>query len=190
MKRLALPLLIFSLSFAPSVSASPYTLQYGGRLVSNTGRPLNGPVALTVNFFNASTGNTLLATQAFASVALQDGLFNLSIDLSPASFETVFASSEVWIEVVDITNGKIYPRQKFGAVPFAFKVPTDGLTLGYDATGKMRVQGIGPAALPSGNPSDGQILKWKDGTGWEWGPDNAALRLRCSVTKLRRLLFE
>ena len=172
MRGLFLPLLIISLGFAASLSASPYSLQYGGRLVSNAGRPVKGPLGLTVNFYNAASGNTVLATQSFASVAVQDGLFNVSIDLSPASFETVFSSSDVWVEVVDTTNGKIYPRQKFGAVPFAFKVPTDGLTLGYDATGKMRVQGLGPAALPAGNPSDGQILKWKSGTGWEWGADN------------------
>ena len=100
------------------------------------------------------------------------GVFNLTISLPPASFEAVFSSSEVWIEVTDSTSGKIYPRQRFGAVPFAFKVPTDGTTLGYDASGQMQVKGLGPGALPSGTPGDGQVLKWRNGTGWEWGADN------------------
>ena len=172
MKVLIRSLLILGFTLGTPAWANPYTLQYGGRLSSSTGQPLAGPVALVVNFFNSSSSNTVLASQTFANVALQDGVFNLTITLPPASFESVFSDSDVWIEVTDSSSGKIYPRQRFGAVPFAFKVPTDGLTLGYDASGQMQVKGIGPGALPTGTPSDGQVLKWRNGTGWEWGADN------------------
>src|SRR5690606_21502559 len=42
-----------------------------------------------------------------------------------------------WIEVT--VDGPTRPRQRFSAVPFARKVPVDGTTLTYDATGRLTV---------------------------------------------------
>lgn len=160
------------LGFNAEVRASPYSLQYGGRLAATNGTPISGPVTLTVGFYNASTGGSPINSKTFPNVTLTDGIFAILIDLTPADFNTIFTESQVWIEINDTTHGKIYPRQRFTAVPYAFRVPVDGATLDFNPSGQLTVQGLNGAALPSAPPADGQILKWKDGTGWEWGSDN------------------
>lgn len=166
------PFLSLILLLAQTSYANPYKLQYGGRLTQSNGHPLSGSVTLVASFYASATGGSSLASQIFNAVPLSDGIFNLTIELTPTEFHTVFSASEVWIEISDTSSGKNYPRQRFTAVPFAFKVPTDGTSLGYDSSGRMRVQGLAGQPLPATSPADGQILKWRSGSGWEWGSDD------------------
>jgi hypothetical protein len=96
-----------------------------------------------------------------------------------------------WIEVFDKSDGRAYPRQRLTIVPFALKVPVDGATLGFDASGQLTVlaapgAGTVPNPLPAVDgaaltnvdaaslrgspvaqaaPSAGQVLKW-NGSAW------------------------
>lgn len=173
-RRSAVAALSLILSAGQAAKADPYKLQYGGRLTHTNGRPLAGNVSISVSFYASSSGGAPIASQLFNSIPLTDGVFNLTIELTPAEFHSVFSAAEVWIEITDTGSGKIYPRQRFAAVPFAFKVPVDGTSLGYDSNGQMRVQGLAGRALPTAMPADGQILKWRSATGWEWGSDDAS----------------
>lgn len=162
------------LALSDSIEASPYSLQYGGRIVESNGQPAAGPASITVNFFHSASGGTVVAGQSFSNVTLTDGIFNLNINLPPTDFHRVFDASAVWVEVTNSSTGHIYPRQRFAAVPYAFKVPVDGLSIGYNNDGQLMVQGLAGAALPSAAPAHGQILRWNSGTGWEWGAASGA----------------
>jgi hypothetical protein len=175
----------------PSASALP--LSYGGRLVEADGAPRKGKVDLEINFYDAAENGRKLGNSPylFAATPLEQGIFNIEIDLSDAEVAAIFQSAQapVWVEVTD--NGRIYPRQRYSIVPYALKVPVDGSTLGFDGNGQLTVlspvsAGSVPNPLPAvdgaaltnvdaeslrGSPVDattpavGQVLKW-NGSAW------------------------
>ncbi|EFX60175.1 hypothetical protein DAPPUDRAFT_278958, partial [Daphnia pulex] len=149
-------MLLLGMVLAQSALADPYQLLYGGRITLANGQPIKGTVDLSVNFYPSGTGGSALSSQSFSAVPLSDGIFNITITLTPTEFNTTFNGNEAWIEITDITNGKVYPRQRFGAVPYAFKVPVDDETIGYNSSGKLMLKGMAGTALPTGTPSDGQ----------------------------------
>ena len=174
MKKLIILSCSLSFAFSNRAGADPFKLQYGGRLTKSNGKPITGPISILLNFYHSETGGTVVTNQVFNSVPLKDGLFSLTVDLPAAELNTVFSGPEVWVEIYDIVNGKTYPRQRFSAVPFAFRVPVDGTTLNFNANGELQVAGLNASPLPANSPSDGQILKWRNGSGWEWGNDETA----------------
>lgn len=176
--------LAFSLLGPALASASPYRLQYGGRMVGANGQPVAGPLSISAAFYHSSTGGPVIASQTFNAVPLSEGVFSLTIQLTPSEFNTVFNGAEAWIEVTDLNSGKIYPRQRFSAVPYAFKVPLDSSSLGYNSSGEIQVKGFAGGVLPSGSPADGQLLKWRSGTGWEWGSDETAAAASVNSTTI------
>ena len=54
-------------------------------------------------------------------------------------------TSPVYVGVTDVTHEKSYPRQTLLAVPFALKVPVDGMSVVYDGTGKLSVGAVDAA---------------------------------------------
>ena len=180
LNRSALPLLAYSLlgllALAPQLQALPYEISYLGRLTTDTGAPVKGTVNLEVSFFRSATGTDRVNIPAlqFNALSLADGVFQINIALSAADFHLVFPddASSVYIEVSDMSNGHVYNRQKYNTVPYALKVPVDGTTIGYTSNGKLSVQGLKGLPLPTGTPADGQILKYRSATGWEWGADD------------------
>ncbi len=120
--------------------AFAFTLSYGGRLAEADGRPVAGPIDLKVNFYRTPTGGAELAVaaQLFPAMTLRDGLFELSLDLGPADFQTLFADeAAVWLEVVDLTGGETYPRQRLNMVPYAGRVPVAAKQFAFDGSGKL-----------------------------------------------------
>ncbi|NBX83434.1 hypothetical protein EBQ90_10180, partial [bacterium] len=106
----------------------------------------------------ASSGGSQLAANAQTgvsndtySVSLVSGVFSQTINLSAANFHTVFPDSTTgtWVQVQDMTAGTTYPRQQFTTVPYALKVPVDGTTVTYNASGQLQVSSIGSASLPA-----------------------------------------
>ncbi|MBC7532047.1 MAG: tail fiber domain-containing protein [Oligoflexus sp.] len=145
------PFLLISLSLltATVAEASPYQLQYGGRLSAANGAPISGPIEIIASFYSSQDAGTLLGTQSFPAISLQDGIFSLALTLSNAQFHSIFSSPEVWIEINDNTHGKIYPRQRYSAVPYALKIPIDNVTLSYNSDGQLRVNSAPQADLSS-----------------------------------------
>jgi hypothetical protein len=119
-------------------------LAYGGRLVDTDGRPLVGPVDIQLRFFSAATdGEQLGAAQPFPQTTLSDGVFQLQLTLDPTLTHQIFGdgSQAVYVEVE--AGGRVYPRQRFLAVPYALRVPIDGVTLAYGNDGALAVSPIG-----------------------------------------------
>jgi len=149
--------------FAEVSLAASFPMTYSGRLTQQTGAPVDGPVDVTVKFWtSASAGNTLGTPIDFANVTLNQGVFTLPLELTPAQISAIFGdgTDPVFIEVT--AAGKTYPRQHYTYVPLALRVPVDNKTLAFDADGKL---GLSLTSLPSAN----QFLT-KDSNGrLSWG---------------------
>jgi hypothetical protein len=132
--------------------AQTYPLTYGGRLVDSSGAPLAGAVDLEVNFYGAESGGSKLGRSpfAFAATPTTDGVFSISLDLTPDDLAALFADpgTPTWIEIVDRTHGRTYPRQRFAAVPQALRIPLDEQTLEFDASGRLTVKAVPSAHIP------------------------------------------
>jgi|GEM_PF-3059892 len=142
-----------------ALAADGFPLSYSGRLTQSSGAPLEGPADIELRFYSAETdGIPLGDPYAFSSVALQNGVFTLSVQLTTKDAVTILGngSEPVYAEVT--AGGRIYPRQRFSFVPYALRTPVDDTSLVYDKlSGKPSVNGAGTA-------TPGQILT-SDGNG-------------------------
>jgi hypothetical protein len=98
---------------------------------------------MSVRFYTAPTGGDPVGpTLSFPDTPLVDGIFQLTLSLNDLQMNQVFGSGdhEVYVEVA--SQDKIYPRQKFLAVPYALRIPVDGDTLTYGTNGRLTVGSI------------------------------------------------
>lgn len=155
----------------PSVSqAVPLEVPYSGKLTDNAGVALTGPVNLKFSFFNSSdtvgdttplsvqlldSSNAAITNNIVTSVPLANGVFQVMLRMSATHFHTIFpdGSSSKYVQVFEVNGGgtvlQSFPRQRFGAVPYALKVPVDGSSITYSASGQVTV-GTVPSYQVSG----------------------------------------
>lgn len=180
MRITAISTLLFSLLLGASVAqAGSFSLSYGGRLSGANDEAVKGPVELRVTFWNAKTGGNELTSILKSAVPLEDGVFQVDLDLTDSERSQVFGdgSAAVWVEVKDETSKKTYPRQMLTAVPFALvakAVPVDGTTIKFNSSGKL--EAIPPAGSPASSIGSGtisvsglaagQVLTY-DGSNWK-----------------------
>jgi hypothetical protein len=133
--------IISALLVVEIASAESYSIRYTGRIVEDSGAPVQGPVDITVRFYTAEFGGSQISLDLnYGSVELSEGVFDLDLNISPYFRNDIFGSSEeLWIEITDVTNSKAYPRQKISAVPYALRVPIDETTLRYNSQGQLEV---------------------------------------------------
>ena len=149
-------------------------LTCNGRLVHSSGQPVAGPLDLSVTFHDADSGGSQKGpVYSISSVTLTDGIFSITINFASGDANTVLGGvANTWIQITDVTNGVVYPRQRLDSMPFAARIPIDNLTVSYDADGKLQVVGLAGRSLPAGEPLVGQVLKWQgNATGWVWADD-------------------
>jgi hypothetical protein len=138
--------------------SSPFTMTYGGRLTLPNGTPVKGPVTLRVSFFaTASGGAPLAAPMDKTNVALENGVFQIDLGDLPSVHNVLSSNAAVFVEITDTANSVVYPRQRITAVPYALKVPVDGSTIGYDASGRLKVVGSGGGSVNSVNGQSGSV---------------------------------
>ncbi len=152
----------------PSIAANG--ISYSGRLTEPNGKPLEGPLDLTIRFYSqASDGSPILGDLHKSQVTLQDGVFQVELDLSSSDLTALLGNgtNPLYIEISQ--GSTTYPRQRFTAVPFALRVPVDGTTIQYNSAGELTatVSSIkGKPVDPTvDNPSANTYLKY-DGTKW------------------------
>ncbi len=114
-------ILALCLAISANGLAAPFDVTYQGRLVQSDGKPVAGPVDLTIKFFHVATNGAPVVTKTVTDVTLSQGVFSIALPLNDGERDTVFGNpAGAWIE---ITHGtKVYPRQAFTAVPYALKV--------------------------------------------------------------------
>lgn len=164
-------LIFIFFAFSSAAFADPFDLFYSGRLTEESGAPVQGPINLELKFFLSETGTDEIGVTVpvFSNVVLNEGTFGVTIDLTPAQFNTIFSnSSSVWIQVKDVTHDQTYPRQTFSAVPYAMRVPVDEATLTYDTNGKVKLKNVNNLQgnpISATTPTPNYFLKW-DGSSW------------------------
>lgn len=130
--------LVFTVGGTPSYAApSTWSVSYSGRITNSSGKPATGTIFLQVGFYGSATSTTLLGNGLIdvGELPLVNGVFQANIELSASEYSTILGdgSTPVYIEVRETRTGKIYPRQRFYAVPYAMKVPVDGTTVQFNA---------------------------------------------------------
>jgi hypothetical protein len=91
--------------------------EHRGRLTTASGAAVRGPVDLEVLLYRAEEGGDPLlpAPLSLAGVQLEDGRFRIRVELSDADSVVVFGArgdAPVWVQLLDQTNDRVYPRQK------------------------------------------------------------------------------
>jgi hypothetical protein len=175
---------------SPAAAASDAVdLPYSGRLVEDNGAPVVGPVDMLVHFYTSETGDTPIARGlVFDSVPLEDGVFQLKISLAAREFHKIFVGvgHPTWIQIMDETNGKTYPRQMLGAMPYALKVPVDGSTIDWNDEGQLQLRSDASVSKVAGETfvtkgaAPGQVLAW-DNTSKTWKPANPGPTIANSI---------
>jgi hypothetical protein len=158
-----------------ALQANPFVMSYSGRLANASGEGVAGPVKLEFKFYNVASGGSAIAVSPIVknSVPLEDGVFQVDLtELLQSEYHLVLSTTgtqSVWIEVRDVTNGKTYPRQRLTAVPYAMKVPVDGVKVLYNSDGKLTTAN----SIPSGGSANQFLMT--DGAGnLSWGTPSGA----------------
>jgi len=120
-------LTILFIAISSSLMANAF--HYGGRLSDVFGLPKTGTVNLTFRVASSDAPGTYLCTKTINGVSLDNGVFNVQVDFSPANCSVsganfittiqniVSAGNTPLISVSDgITN---YPQQSMAPSPFA-----------------------------------------------------------------------
>ena len=160
--RVLLKGLVLLLLFIATVAkgAGPFDLAYSGRLVDGKGKPLAGPVNISISFFDDSAKRKG-GTYTFPAVSLKNGIFDITVSLVGEDYSNIFGGGSTWIEVTDATHGKVYPKQKFFTVPFALRVPVDNESIQWNSGNLLVLKvKIGDENVPTVTPRNGQILQY------------------------------
>jgi hypothetical protein len=191
--RICSLLSFIGLALASAAGADGVRLSYGGRLTDASNAPLNGTVTLEIRLYPSAEAAAPVWNQHHEGVELSPGgVFQVEIDPPPSALGN--AATPMWLELVDVSHGVTYPRQKWTSVPYAAVaayIPVDSSTLGFDANGQLTVlaapgAGTVPDPLPAvdgsalanvdaaalrgspvaaTSPTTGQVLKWS-GSAW------------------------
>ncbi len=101
----------------PLFADIPDQLRYQGVLTNNAGVPLNGNFNLTFRIYNVQIGGTPLWSETQSNVAVDKGLFGVSLgSVMPL---TLAFDQPYWISIEVGNDGEMTPRQKLESVPYA-----------------------------------------------------------------------
>ncbi len=111
-----------------ALAAIPPIMTYSGRLYTNTGTPLAGVHEIEVRIYDQAVGGTTLFLQTFSAVPTTDGYFSVeltddsltSVVTDPLNAEALFAGGEDRYLQLTVDDEVLLPRQRLGAVPWAF----------------------------------------------------------------------
>lgn len=107
-------------------SASAVEYGFNGRAVDSKGVPLVGPVNITLRFFADILGDEQLGSSiSFPDVALNDGNFQLILDLDQRQRYHIFGDGSRTVYVEIEAAGRFYPRQRFSPTPLARRGATN-----------------------------------------------------------------
>ena len=100
----------------PVSAQTDTTFTYQGRLLDG-GNPASGPHDIDVSLWDAESGGSQVgATQSFAAVPVEVGLFTLELDFGA----NVFDNSNRWLELT-VNTVLLSPRQLITRVPYAIQ---------------------------------------------------------------------
>lgn len=117
-RRIMTLLAVVVVSALPAMSAVPHTIAYQGTLSDSNGTPVNTTVPMGFAIFSAATGGTPLWSEGPVSVAVNKGVFRITLGQVVPIASSVFAAADRWLEISP--NGTpLAPRQKLASMPFS-----------------------------------------------------------------------
>jgi hypothetical protein len=153
----------------PQGLAQQLRLPYSGRFVEDGGKPVDGTVDIFVEFFSDESGHAAIGKAVtIEGVPLESGVFQINISMAATDFHQIFSRIDrpVWLQITDLSHDKSYPRQQLGAVPYALKVPVDGVTVDWNENGALSipatatVERVGGEKFITSGADNGQVLAW------------------------------
>ena len=94
------------------------SISYQGRLTDpNTGDPLDGTYIMRFQLYDAETGGTMLWDSGPQSVDVEDGLFNVELDVDQDDFD----GQELWLRI-RVGGEWLTPRREILPVPYALSL--------------------------------------------------------------------
>lgn len=113
------------LSVPEAPSTANTILSYQGRLADSNGTPLTTTVAMTFNLYNVASGGIPVWSESWASVSVNDGLFNLLLGSTiPIPQSIIAENTSLWLGVEIGNDSEMTPRVQVGSTPFAMQALT------------------------------------------------------------------
>jgi hypothetical protein len=83
-----------------------------GRLTDTNGVPVTGSHSFEVSFYSAASGGTLYYRESFASVNVQNGIYNLLLGDNPSTgtLSSLFANADLWMGLRVDGGSELSPR--------------------------------------------------------------------------------
>jgi hypothetical protein len=154
---------------ASAFAAVPSRVSWQGQVAGSDGKPLTGPIDLTVRYLDAPADpSTLFFSEQFTAVPVAEGRFNVSLGGgaptpgTSATFEDVFRSnSTVWLEVAVSADPPMTPRVQMVSVPYAVRAGTADAVAGISASALLNSSPVpqvklGPLSVSPANVAPGQ----------------------------------
>ena len=161
--------MLLALLLSTSAYAAPIELTWQGRLTDLNGTPINGAVPLTVTLYGSESGSDDRWDDTF-STSISDGFFAVILGSDETLDNDLFATGELWVEVVSDTT-------TFGGRKRLSHVPMAAVSAG------VRVEGAPASQTCAGQlgamvyDTSIQSLRICDGTEWvgATGPDRGVM---------------
>ena len=123
-------------------------INYQGRLTNSNGTPQNGTFPMRFQVYNDPTSGSLLWDSGTINITVQDGLFNVGLNIDQADFN----GQGLWLRIH--VNGEwLTPRQELLPVPYALSLIPGAEISGSSADGWVL------NVTNSANPSSGSALR-------------------------------
>jgi len=95
-------------------------MNYQGRLLDESGTPVNGNVEVAVAIYTNDEGGVSVYSEAVGQVAVQNGIYTFGFGTNTSPVSSALLNPECWLEL-SIDGSPLSPRQKLLAVPYAVR---------------------------------------------------------------------
>lgn len=112
-------LLAMAFMAIPARTQTPSGVNFQGRLTDPSGTPITATKSITFSIWNAQTAGTQLWTET-QSVAVSNGIYNVTLGSVLALSSGVFASTGTWLQIQVSPDAAMTPRLPLQGVPYAF----------------------------------------------------------------------
>ena len=159
--RMSFSVILALMPALPAGAASPYELNYQGKLTDSTGNPRTGTHSVRFRIYDASAGGTLLFDETHPSTAVTGGVFSLRVGAVIGGVPgSVFqGGADRWLEIT-VDGDVMTPRQRLVASPYALAVATGSVT-NAEISNSADISGLGVADFASAN-----ISQWTNDAGY------------------------
>jgi hypothetical protein len=145
-------LMFFFVAISSVAAQAPELITYQGCLEDNSGKPIDGVVAILFTIYNDSTAGDILWTESHPAVTVTEGLF--SINMSFTGQQVAFNQTPNLFLGIKVGNDpEITPRTRIAASPLSLQVVTVDGAAGGTVAGDLIITGqvtVGPNQTNTG----------------------------------------